>query len=74
MVREVEDLRNLKIGILAGGTSSERDISLKSGKAVFRSLEENGLKVKMVDIKEGSPSWLEDLDIDAAFMTTMVLR
>ena len=34
-----------KIGVLLGGVSSERDISLKSGTAVFEALIAQGLDV-----------------------------
>ncbi len=39
-----------KIGVLMGGPSSEREISLKSGKAVYLALRQAGLKVIPVDI------------------------
>lgn len=39
-----------KIGVLIGGPSSEREISLKSGKAVFEALKNLGLDVEAVDI------------------------
>lgn len=40
-----------RIGVLMGGPSSEREISLKSGKAVYESLAQSGLDVAAVDIK-----------------------
>lgn len=40
-----------KIGVLMGGPSSEREISLKSGKAVFQSLQSAGIDVVAIDIK-----------------------
>lgn len=40
-----------KIGVLMGGPSTEREISLKSGKAVYESLKELGLDVVAIDIK-----------------------
>ncbi len=40
-----------KIGVLMGGPSTEREISLKSGKAVYESLIGSGLKVVSIDIK-----------------------
>ena len=38
-----------KVAVLYGGTSSEREISLITGKAVFESLQSKGLEVVLVD-------------------------
>jgi D-alanine-D-alanine ligase len=40
-----------KIGVLAGGSSSERDISLNSGRAVFAALKRKGLNACFLDVK-----------------------
>jgi D-alanine-D-alanine ligase len=40
-----------KIGVLMGGCSSEREISLKSGRAVFEGLKERGCDVVAMDIQ-----------------------
>lgn len=32
----------MKIAVLAGGTSTERDVSLITGKMVYKALKENG--------------------------------
>ena len=47
----MDNLKKLKIGVVAGGISSERDISLKSGGAVYESLIKNGFSAKLIDIK-----------------------
>ena len=47
----MDDLEKLKIGVVAGGISSEREISLKSGRAVHESLSKNGFSSKLIDIK-----------------------
>jgi len=61
-----------KIGILMGGPSSEREISLKSGKAVYESLGQAGLEVSAIDIKtdgrEENIKLIESFGIDAAFI------
>ena len=44
------DLEKLKIGVVAGGISSEREISLKSGRAVHESLSKLGFSSKLIDI------------------------
>ncbi|RKY42939.1 MAG: D-alanine--D-alanine ligase [Candidatus Makaraimicrobium thalassicum] len=62
-------LKNYKIGVLAGGSSSEREISLKSGEAVFRAFQETGLNVVFIDVKEHDFSFQIDRSgIDAAFI------
>ncbi len=69
MIREEGMLKKYRIGVLAGGSSSERDISLKSGKAVFKALTENGFKAEFIDVDEKSFSSLVGrLDIDIAFI------
>ncbi len=40
-----------RIGVLMGGPSAEREISLKSGKAVYESLKQSGIEVIAIDIK-----------------------
>lgn len=61
-----------RIGVLMGGPSTEREISLKSGKAVFLALSQLGLDVTVIDIKTGSLKANIDLikshKIDCAFL------
>lgn len=38
-----------KIGVLAGGLSAERDVSLRSGNAVYNALKERGYNVVIID-------------------------
>ena len=45
----------MRIVVLAGGTSTERDVSLVSGKTVYRALKENGHKVVLLDSFTGYP-------------------
>ncbi len=42
-----------RIGVLLGGPSTEREVSLRSGKAVYESLKRLGLDVAAIDIKTG---------------------
>ena len=46
----MKDLKSLEIGILCGGWSAEREISIKSGDTVFNCLIENGYKAKLLDL------------------------
>ena len=61
-----------KIGVLMGGPSSEREISLKSGKAVYDALSALGQDVVAIDIKTDEPGenvrLLSSHGIDCAFL------
>lgn len=57
-----------KVGILAGGPSSEREISLRSGRAVFNVLKNAGCDVMLIDLKEKAEDVINYLDIDIAFI------
>ncbi|MDD4939761.1 MAG: D-alanine--D-alanine ligase [Candidatus Omnitrophica bacterium] len=61
-----------KIGVLMGGPSSERDISLKSGKAVHENLAQIGLNAVCIDIKtdgiEDNARLITSSGIDIAFI------
>lgn len=61
-----------KIGVLMGGPSTEREISLKSGKAVYDSLKELGLDVIVIDIKtddvKQNSFLMKSKKIDCAFI------
>ena len=43
----------MKIVVLAGGLSPERDVSLSSGSMIANALREAGHRVVMVDVYEG---------------------
>jgi len=64
----IECLKKYKIAVLAGGCSSERDISIKSGEAVFKSLEKMGLTPRLIDIREENSIFLNNNDFDLAFI------
>jgi D-alanine-D-alanine ligase len=55
-------IRPLRITVLAGGPSSEREVSLISGKAITDALARLGHRVRMLDI---SPNDLSALDVPA---------
>ncbi len=61
-----------KIGVLMGGPSSEREISLKSGKAVLEALQQLGLDVTTIDILTDDVAenvkLLKESHIDCAFI------
>jgi len=61
-----------KIGVLMGGYSSEREISLKSGQAIFDALREQGCDVVALDIQKHDDgdivAFIKKADIDLAFI------
>lgn len=59
----------MKIVVLAGGISTERDVSLVTGKCVYNALKKNGHKAILLDVYlgyEGNVSGIFDADIDWA--------
>lgn len=67
-MKEVENLKKKKIGVLMGGASSEREISLKSGKAVLNSLIRQEYDAVGIDVKEDFLDILKKESIDIAFV------
>jgi len=66
MDREV--LKTQRIGVLMGGNSSEREISLKSGKAVLRGLKRCGYNVTAIDVDSELAAKLKRKHIATAFI------
>ncbi len=65
----------MKIVVLAGGLSTERDVSLVTGRCVYKALKENGHKVILLDVflgYEGDPAGVFDLDADWAAMVARI--
>lgn len=44
-----EGTNNMKLAVILGGNSTEREISLKSGEAIYKSLIRNGYNVEKID-------------------------
>ena len=63
-------MKNRKIGVLMGGLSSEREVSLRSGSAVTGALERLGHDVVPVILGEGTDAFLAiaAADLDVAFL------
>jgi len=62
------ELKRLRIGVLAGGESSEREISLRSGKAVLEALARSGVSVIPIDPKNREEVETSLPKIDVAFL------
>lgn len=56
------------IAVLMGGTSHEREISLRSGNAVAKALVDAGCNVFCVDVKDEKIQELDTMEIDVAFI------
>ncbi|UCG79205.1 MAG: D-alanine--D-alanine ligase [Nitrospirota bacterium] len=62
------ELRNRKIALLMGGTSAEREVSLKSGAAVSRALNDLGLDHVDIDADSSMCRTLMEKKVDLAFI------
>lgn len=56
-----------KIGVLMGGLSSEREVSLASGEAILKALQEKGYDVVAVDVDRDAAEQLRKLGVGVAF-------
>ncbi len=59
----------MKITVLAGGTSTERDVSLSTGTMIYKALKARGHRVVLLDVYlgyEGNPESIFELDRDWA--------
>jgi D-alanine-D-alanine ligase len=61
-------LKNKKIGVLYGGLSAERKISILSGRAVYKALYDLGLNVTAIDAGREVASALRKNKIDFAYL------
>ena len=57
-----------KVGVLMGGTSAEREISLKSGRAILAALQSEGIHAIAIDLQNNWPDAIAQSNIDAAFI------
>jgi D-alanine-D-alanine ligase len=56
-----------KVAVLYGGLSSEREVSLNTGKAIAKALETRGHDVVLLDVDRDVATRLRDLRADVAF-------
>ncbi len=61
-------LKNLKIGVLAGGLSAEREVSLKSGEAVYNALLRRGYNAVFIDLGQNACEQIKQSNIEMAFV------
>jgi D-alanine-D-alanine ligase len=61
-------MKDKKIGVLMGGKSSEREISLKSGKAILQSLIHSGYKAVGIDAEHNLAESLKKQKVQVVFI------
>ncbi|MCC7539470.1 MAG: D-alanine--D-alanine ligase [Deltaproteobacteria bacterium] len=61
-------MKSKRIGVLLGGTSEEREISLKTGEAIFTALHDRGYDVRKVYVDSDIDAVLRQSPIDVAFL------
>ncbi|MEO0070600.1 MAG: D-alanine--D-alanine ligase [candidate division WOR-3 bacterium] len=64
----VRRLRKRKIGVLMGGWSSEREVSLLSGQRVLESMKRQGFQAVGIDINRSFVDQIRQAKIDMAFI------
>lgn len=65
---KLAEVKQEKLAVLYGGDSAERDVSLKSGKAIAQGLEQSGFNVTLIDTKEVPLTSLVDQNIKHVFI------
>jgi len=63
-----EEMQKKKIGVLAGGWSVEREVSLRTGQAALSALLARGYQAQLIDPDRHLPQQLLDAGIDVAFV------
>lgn len=58
----------MKVGVIAGGMSAEREVSLKSGQAVYNALKEVGYNVVFIDAQRDLCERITSEKIEVAFL------
>ncbi len=62
------EMQKKKIGVLAGGWSAEREVSLRTGQAALTALLARGYQAQLIDPDHHLPQQLQDAGIDVAFV------
>lgn len=67
-VMSAKTLKKMRTGVLAGGLSAEREVSLRGGEAVFNALMERGYQAVFIDAREDICQTVRNEAIDVAFL------
>ncbi|MDH5625508.1 MAG: hypothetical protein OEY21_05330, partial [Nitrospira sp.] len=65
---QVARLTDKRIGVLMGGRSSEREVSLRTGQAVHQSLIRRGYNAMAIDVSDQLPRDLQNQKVAIAFL------
>ncbi|MFQ5355947.1 MAG: D-alanine--D-alanine ligase, partial [Mariprofundaceae bacterium] len=57
-----------RVGVLMGGSSAEREISLQSGRAIFKALKRLGISAVEIDLQDDWPQQISEADIQTAML------
>jgi len=68
MMMTRSELKNKRIGVLMGGLSAEREVSLRTGKAISQALTGSGYQVVDIDAGRDLPNQLVDAGVEVAFI------
>ena len=63
----VEELKKKKVGVLMGGLSTEREVSLRSGMACLEALQQKGYVAVRIDVQKDVAAQLSKEGIEVAF-------
>jgi D-alanine-D-alanine ligase len=63
-----EQLLKKKVGVLMGGLSAEREISLRTGAACLAALQQLGYQAVEIDVGHDLPEQLQDAGVEVAFI------
>jgi D-alanine-D-alanine ligase len=61
-------VQELKVLVLMGGESTEREVSLRSGQAVYKALKDKGYNVSTLDLNHKSAAQIRDFAPDVVFI------
>ncbi len=67
-VTDRKPLTRSKIGVLMGGQSSEREVSLKTGESVYRSLLRSGYDAVAIDVGPALTQTIQEQSVEVAFL------
>ena len=62
------EMKTRRIGVLLGGTSAEREVSLRTGEAVYNSLLRSGYEAMKIDAGQDLPQKMAEAGIEVAII------
>lgn len=63
-----QEMMRKKIGVLLGGLSAEREISLRTGRASLDALQQLGYRAVAIDVGNNLPQQLQEAGVEVAFI------